>query len=154
MIRIEKIQELIDEEIASDQFIVELKVDANNKIYIELDNLTKSTSITDCVAMSRKIEHSLDREIEDFSLEVTSPGLDRPFRVFKQYVKNVGRPVKVKKGDGQVVKGILKEAKEELVVIETREKKRIEGRKAKSWVTEELSIPMEDIKETYVELVF
>jgi ribosome maturation factor RimP len=154
LIRIETIQDLIEEEISSDQFIVVLTVDANNRIYVELDDVTKPTSISDCIAMSRKIEHSLDREVEDFSLEVASPGLNKPFRVFKQYVKNVGRPVKVKKIDGGVVKGTLSEVAEERVVVETREKKRIEGRKAKSWVTEEISIKMEDIKETYVELVF
>lgn len=154
MIRIETIQDLIAAGITSDQFIVELTVDANNRIYVELDDLTKPTSISDCIALSRQIEHNLDREEEDFSLEVTSPGLHKPFRVFKQYVKNVGRPVKVKKVDGKVLKGTLKEVAESRVTIETREKKRIEGRKAKNWVTEEISIPMEDIKETFVELVF
>lgn len=145
---------MIDEVLTSDQFIVELRIDAANRIYVELDDLTRPTSISDCVALSRQIEHNLDREEEDFALEVTSPGLDKPFRVYKQYVKNVGRPVKVKKVTDEVIKGILKEVEDDVVKVETKEKKRIEGRKAKAWFTEMISIPMGDIKETYVELVF
>ncbi|NND94830.1 MAG: ribosome assembly cofactor RimP [Flavobacteriales bacterium] len=154
MITIERIQELIDEGITSDQFIVELRIDTGNRIYVELDDLKRPTSISDCVALSRQIEHNLDRETEDFSIEVTSPGLDKPFKVYQQYVKNVGRPVKVRKVTDEVIKGILKEVADDSVKLETKEKKKIEGRKAKAWFTEMISIPMDEIKETYVELVF
>jgi ribosome maturation factor RimP len=149
-----KIQDLIDEVLAPEQFIVVLDIQLGNKIYIELDNVEKATSITDCIKMSRQVEHNLDRETEDFSLEVTSPGLDKPFRVFKQYVKNIGRPVIVKRIEGEKLEGTLLIAEEDHIIIETKEKKRIEGRKAKEWVIEEVNIPMSEIKETLVKIVF
>jgi len=149
-----QIQDLIDEVLTPDQFIVELKIQIGNKIYIELDNAVQPTSITDCIKLSRQVEHNLDRETEDFSLEVTSPGLDKPFRVFKQYVKNLGREVKVKSLEGIEVEGKLNEAEEDHIIVETKEKKRIEGRKAKEWITEEVNIPMAQIKETQIKIVF
>ncbi len=150
----EKILSLVDEVLTEDQFIVELEIDAANRIYIEVDDKSAPISIADCIKVSRGVEHNLDREEEDFSLEVTSPGLDRPFKVFEQYLKNIGRPVKVKDVKGRVHKGILTEAAGDGIAIEFKEKRRIEGRKAKEWITEKISIPMEDIKETYIEIVF
>lgn len=150
----EKIQSLVDECISSEQFIVVLQVNTGNRIYIELDNMDKPTSISDCIALSRHVEHSLDREAEDFSLEVASPGLEKPFRVFKQYVKNIGRPVKVKFNDGGTIEGELVSAEGERITLKTREKKRIEGRKAKEWVEELMEIPTETIKETLIKIVF
>jgi ribosome maturation factor RimP len=96
----------------------------------------------------------LDRETEDFSLEVTSPGLEKPFRVFKQYIKNIGRPVIVRRIEGEKLEGTLLVAEENHIIIETKEKKRIEGRKAKEWVIEQVNIPMSEIKETLVKIVF
>lgn len=154
MITKEKILSLVDEVLTEDQFIVELEIDAANRIYIEVDDKTAPISISDCIKVSRGVEHNLDREEEDFSLEVTSPGLDRPFKVFDQYLKNVGRPVMVKDAEGRVHKGTLTEANPEVIALEFKEKRRIEGRKAKEWVTEKISIPMEDIKETRIEIVF
>ena len=130
--------------LTENQFIVALEIDAANKIYIEVDDKSAPISITDCIKVSRGVEHNLDREEEDFALEVTSPGLDRPFKVFEQYVKNIGRPVKVKDN----------EATPEAIALEYKEKRRIEGRKAKEWVTEKISVQMEDILETYIEIVF
>jgi len=144
----------VDEALTADQFVVELRVSGTNQIYIEVDDRSKPISITDCIKVSRQVEHNLDREEEDFSLEVTSPGLDRPFRVLDQYVKNIGKDVKVKRVDGRVIKGSLIQATEDEITIETREKRRIEGRKAKEWITEQHPISMKDIKETYIELVF
>jgi ribosome maturation factor RimP len=154
VIDVKTIEAMVAESISEEQFIVELRVDTANKIYIELDDRNGPVSIKDCMALSRAIEGQLDREVEDFALEVTSPGLDRPFRVFDQYRKNIGRQVKVKDVDGKVIKGLLKSADEKHITIETREKKRIEGRKAKQWITEETMIPMDQVLETYVELVF
>lgn len=154
MIGEQKIRSLVDEALTSDQFVVELRVGIANQIYIEVDDRTKPISITDCIKVSRQVEHNLDREVEDFSLEVTSPGLDRPFRVLDQYIKNIGKDVKIKYTDGKSIKGKLIKASEEQVLIETKEKRRIEGRKAKEWITEQTPISMDEIKETFIELVF
>lgn len=145
---------LVDEVLTEDQFIVELEIDAANRIYIEVDDKSAPISISDCIKVSRGVEHNLDRDEEDFSLEVTSPGLDRPFKVFEQYLKNVGRPVEVKDTGGRVHKGTLTEVTPETIALEFKEKRRIEGRKAKEWVTHKISIEMKDIKETRIEIVF
>jgi len=151
----EKILELVAEALTEDQFIVELRIDAANKIYIEVDDRVVPISITECIKVSRAVEHNLDREVEDFALEVASPGLDQPFKVYDQYVKNIGRPVKVKKSDGQIQKGTLVEVSPEEIRLEYKVKQKIEGRsKAKEWVTKSVSILMDDIKETYIEIVF
>ncbi|NNC82177.1 MAG: ribosome assembly cofactor RimP [Flavobacteriales bacterium] len=154
MIGEDRIRALLDEILRGEQFIVTLKVDVGNRIYIELDDRTRPVSITDCIEVSRALENQLDRDEEDFALEVTSPGLDRPFKVLDQYIKNIGRSVKVKRTDGRVLKGQLLEADSDTITVETKEKRRIPGRKAKEWVTEKIEIPMEEVAETYVELEF
>ena len=72
-----------------------------------MDNLHSGVSINDCMSVSRNIEHNLDRSVEDFQLEVTSPGLDQPFFVDQQYVKNIGRNLQVTTHDDHIVKGEL-----------------------------------------------
>ena len=98
-------------------FLVEVKVSATNSIKVFLD-ADKAVSIKDCIAVSRHIEKNLDRDSEDFELEVSSPGMDQPFKVFRQYVKNLGRKVKVIEKDGKETEGILKEASEEGITIQ------------------------------------
>lgn len=148
------IESLAEEGLEPGQFIVELHVGTHGDIRLELDHEDRPISIAECVAMSRQVEHNLDREDEDFSLVVTSPGLDKPFRVFKQYTKNIGRPVKVKTDDGRAHEGTLVEATEKAVTLERRTKERIEGRKAKEWVTHRDVLPMEQIIETKIQIVF
>jgi len=137
-----------------DVYIVDIKISSSNSIIVELDSMSGGVSINDCVAVSRNIEHNLDREVQDFSLEVASAGLDKPFRVFKQYLKNIGKNVQVKTADIGKIEGLLKSVTEDKVVVTTREKKRIEGRKKKEWVEEEISIPMNEIKETKLIITF
>ena len=136
-------------------YIVELRINNGNQIFLELDREDGSIAIEDCISVSRNIEHNLDREDEDFALEVSSAGLDQPFRVLKQYIKNIGREVKVQTIEhSKKVEGLLKEADEEKIVIETKEKKRLDGRKKKVWVTEEIVLKHDEIKETKVVISF
>ena len=107
------------------------------------------------MSVSRNIEHNLDREEEDFALEVSSAGIDQPFRVLKQYLKNIGKEVKVQTFEhGQKFEGRLLLANEEGVTIEVKEKKRLEGKKKKVWVTEEIKLNYSEIKETKLIITF
>ena len=72
-----------------------------------MDNLYSGVSIKDCMSVSRNIEHNLDRTVEDFQLEVTSPGLDQPFIVNQQYIKNIGRSICVTTLENQIFSGEL-----------------------------------------------
>ena len=121
-------------------FLVDVQVAVGNVIRISLDNDNR-TSIEDCMALSRHIEGLLNRDEEDFSLDVGSPGLDQPIKVLRQYRKLIGQQVMVllnvgKKLEGELVSIEEEEGEFKSLVLKTREKKRIEGRKAKQWVEE------------------
>ena len=152
------VRKLAEERIAERDellYIVDITIGGGNQIMVELDHEEGSVSIEDCISISRNIEHNLDREAEDFSLEVSSAGISKPFRVYKQYVKNVGRQVKVITVEhGKAIEGLLKSADEDGFVVETREKVRVEGKKKKEWVVEELPFNYNDVKETKLIISF
>mgnify|MGYP003444181226 FL=1 len=84
MITVDSIKKLADEKLTEgSNFIVDISVKPGNKIIVLLDN-DKGVSIADCVAMSRHIEFNLDREKDDFELNVMSPGLTEPFKILRQ----------------------------------------------------------------------
>lgn len=135
-------------------FIVNISVSVSNVIHVELDKLGGNVSIEDCTSVSRNIEHNLDREKEDFELHVSSAGLDKPFRVLAQYVKNVGRNIKLVTLDGKKWEGLLKSASEKEVVLETSKLEKIEGKKKKEHIVEEHIFPMAEIKESKIVISF
>lgn len=108
MIEKQIIQGLVDEFIKeTGLFLVAVKVSSTNRISILVDT-NKGITIEECGAIHRHIENSLDRDKEDFELQVSSPGLDTPFLVFEQYLKNEGRKVEVIDNDGIKHTGNLK----------------------------------------------
>jgi ribosome maturation factor RimP len=131
MITKKQIVELIDSKVKEDGFfIVDVNVKPSNKIEVFIDS-DKGVPIEYCVEVSRLIEHSLDREAEDFELQVSSPGIGQPFKVIEQYHKAVGRPLEVLTNDERIQKGVLKEVFETGFVIEEEKKVKIEGKKKK-----------------------
>ncbi len=155
MISATQVKALAEEKVAgTNNYIVDVRVTTDNKIYVEVDNIERGVTIKECVGVSRAIEGAFDREEEDFELKVSSPGLDQPFKVHQQYLKNVGREVKVVKNDDRSQKGLLKTVNDDGIVLETKRKEKIEGRKAKQWVVEEHPIGFENIKETTVIISF
>lgn len=157
MISKNKVIELINErigELDNGLFIVSVSISASNIINVELDKEDGSVSVNDCISVSRNVEHNLDREAQDFELNVSSAGLDRPFRVLKQYVKNIGRDVKVKLEDGGKLEGLLKAANADNFVIETTRKEKLEGKKKKETIVEDHVFSYGDVKETKVVIKF
>lgn len=154
MITTDRVLQLIEEKVeGTEHFLVDLKVFDGNNIRIMMDG-DEGFSIQDCIAFNRHMEQALDREVEDFSMEVTSPGLDQPFSHVRQYIKNVGRQVKITSGDGQKLEGLLEHADESGCRVKTRRKERIEGRKAKHWVEEVFDFAYSDITEAKVVISF
>lgn len=152
MITEEKINSLISEVLAEkNAFVVSLEIRPGNNIMLEIDSL-EGVKISDCVDVSRAIEHNLDRETEDFELKVSSPGLDQPFKVPQQYTKNIGREVKILLADGTETKGKLLEVNEENISIEKKVKVK-EGKKKKV-VIENEQINFNNIKETKIIISF
>ena len=158
MIAKELVRSLAEERIAelnNKLYIVDIIISIGNNILVELDNEEGGVSIEDCISVSRNIEHNLDRDKEDFSLEVSSAGATKPFKVLKQYLKNVGREVKVQMHDhGKAIQGLLKNADENGFVVEVSEKRRIEGKKKKELVVEEIPLKYEEVKETKLIISF
>jgi ribosome maturation factor RimP len=152
-----KVEELINERIAeldNGLFVVELSISSSNVITVELDKHVGGVTVDDCISVSRNIEHNLDREALDFELNVSSAGLDRPLRVLPQYVKNIGRTVKVVKIDGSKLEGVMTQATEAGIVIENSRKEKVEGSKKKEVIVEQHTLPFSDIKETKIVITF
>ena len=89
-------------------FIVDVNISANNSIEVLFDK-ENGVHIDDCLSISRYIHSEFDRDVEDYSLTVCSPGLTNAFKVKEQYFKNRGKEVVIKKNDGKRITGILRD---------------------------------------------
>jgi ribosome maturation factor RimP len=141
-------------EIDKGLFIVELSISDSNVILMEIDSEIGNVSITDCIRVSRNIEHNLDREEEDFELSVSSAGLDKPLRALRQYPKNIGRELKVKTQDGEKIEGVLTSVDENGIVLQLSRKEKIEGKKKKELIVENIPVSFADMKEAKVVISF
>ena len=110
---IELAQERINE-LDNGNYLVDVSVSAKNVILVKMDNLNQGVSIKDCVSVSRNIEHNLDREAQDFELKVSSPGLDQPFMVYEQYLKNIGKTIEVILNDSSLKGELLTVSPDEI----------------------------------------
>ncbi len=116
---IEKIRilELVNNALeGSDKFLVNLKITPDNRIFVDIDG-DNGVTIDDCIAVSRAVESQLDREEEDFELNVGSAGLDQPLKLTRQYVKNIGRDLEVVMFDGERFDGTLSAADNEGITL-------------------------------------
>jgi len=107
----------------STNYLIDVRVSSTNKILVFIEN-DVNVSIQDCIQLSKHIEHSLDREMEDFELEVSSPGIDQPFRNMRQYKKYCGKEVDVLLKNGEKMKGLLSKVEETLIEIEPSSSKK------------------------------
>lgn len=154
MISIEKINDIINEKISgTDVFLVEASVSKSNQINVFIDS-PKGVDINTCIEISKQIENSLNREEEDFELNVSSAGIERPFKVIKQYEKNCGRTVRVDTKKNERITGTLLSVNNSGITIEYETKKMVEGMKRKQLVIEKKELLFEDIKETKLVISF
>jgi len=128
-------------------------VNPGNKIFIEIDSF-EGIQIKECVELSRFVEQNLDRDVEDFELQVSSPGLDQPFKITKQYQKYMDKEVEVLLKNGQKLLGKLINANDEQIVIQKTEKIKDEKTKKKVIVFNDLAFKYSEIKETKVVISF
>lgn len=148
MLNVKKIEALLDEALqGTDLFKVGVNVSPTNVIRIFVDG-KEGVRIDDCAKISRYIESHLDREAEDFELQVSSAGLDMPFKVHAQYRKNEGRKVRVVTGEGDVYEGVLAEVSETGVVLVYQEGKKSNRQEIRK------ELPFDNIKETKVVISF
>ncbi|MDO4195515.1 MAG: ribosome assembly cofactor RimP [Prevotellaceae bacterium] len=109
-------------------FLVDVEVSSDNCVVVEIDH-ADGVWIEDCAELSRFIEDNIDREVEDYELEVGSAGLGQPFKVPQQYQNFVGQEVEVLDADGKKVKGLLKSVDGNDFVVTVNEKVQVEGKK-------------------------
>ena len=154
MIKKETIINLINEHFTdTDKFLVDVKILKGSVIEIYID-APNHILIADCVALSRFVEGNLDREKEDFELQVSSPGATEAFKVIQQYKKYIGTKVKVVTKEGAKHEGTLMSANDsEFVIEETRREKKIVG-KGNHTVVENITLTYNQTKETKSVLPF
>ena len=133
-----KISDIIDaiggEIVARGCFIVDISVSKDNDIVLTIESENGKIELDDCVSLSRFFETKFDRETEDYSLTVSSAGLDQPFKVFKQYQKALGSKVEVALKGGRKMVAVLEAADEESITLKYSVKEAVEGKKKKEFV--------------------
>lgn len=128
-------------------FLTDLTVSADNRIVVEIDH-EEGVWIEDCVELSRFIEEGLDRDAEDFELEVGSAGIGQPFKVLRQYEIHVGEEVEVLTCEGRKLMGILSEVTPEYFVLTIKEKVKAEGEKRPKLVERDVTFAYNEVKWT------
>jgi ribosome maturation factor RimP len=150
----DKVTELLNQALEENQslFLIDFKMSSDNKIKVTLDG-DDGVTLKDCMAVSRTIEHNLDREEEDFSLEVESAGATTPLVLPRQYKKNIGRILEVRIQDSNF-EGKLTAATEDSITLEWKAREPKPVGKGKVTVQKKQEIAISDIQEAKVVLKF
>lgn len=142
------VSEILDaigsEIVARGCFLVDISVSKDNDITLTIESENGKIELDDCVSLSRFFESKFDREVEDYSLTVSSAGLDQPFKVMKQYLKAVGTKVEVQLKGGKKMVATLTAADEEGITLKYSVKEAVEGKK-KELVEHEDRFPMDQV---------
>jgi ribosome maturation factor RimP len=133
-------------------FLVDLTITETFKVMVTLDG-DNGVNLQDCIDVSRAIENNLDREEQDYSLEVASAGVSTPLKMVRQYRKNIGRILKVKTAT-ETIEAKLEAVTDESITLSwtAREPKKIG--KGKETVEHKREIPYSEIKEAIVTIIF
>ncbi len=148
------VKDIVDEALALNEslYLIELSISVNNKVQVVVDG-DNGVSLSECIRISKVINDNFDREVEDFSLEVTTPDISHPLKVKRQYIKNLNRILKVKTAEEEI-EGTLVTADEDKIVLQwkAREPKPV----GKGNVTVEKTVTLEyrEIKEAKVKILF
>lgn len=146
MIKKDIVKSVVEEWLnGKDYFLTDLQVSEDDKIVVEIDH-KEGVWIDDCVELSKFIETHIDREQEDYELEVGSAGIGQPFKVLQQYINHVGDPVEVLTNAGEKLQGTLVKAGEESFVLSYKKKVKPEGAKRPKMVDEEVTFAYADVK--------
>ena len=147
---------LLDEalELNEGLFLVHLDINDSNHISVIIDG-DKGVNVSECMRISRSIEHNLDREEEDFSIEVSSFDITHSLSIPRQYIKNIGRKLKVKTTDDQKFEGtLLSFSEDNKFVLQWKERVPKTIGKGKMTVEKQQELSIEDVKEAKVVIIF
>jgi len=150
----ETIEQLVKEAIEENPslFLIELKISAGYGITVVVDG-DDGINLKECMRISRHIEHNLDRESTDFSLEVTSPGATEPLVNKRQYGKNLGKTLKIRTEEDKF-EGALTDVSEDQITLTWKAREPKPVGKGKTTVEKTVTIPYEQIKQAKVKLKF
>lgn len=148
MIEKEIVKGIVEEFLVhSTNYLADIDIKPDNTIIVEIDN-DRAVSIDDCISLNKFIESKLNRDVEDYELEVGSAGIGQPFKILRQYLKNRGNEVEVLTKKGIKHTGILKSADKEAFVLKVEKQVKPEGAKRKVRVEEDLTFSYSEIKHT------
>ena len=136
----------------NDLFLVDFSIATDNAIKIIIDG-DQGVAVEDCMFISRAVEHNLDREELDFSLEVASAGATSPLLNKRQYIKNLGRTLEVKTQSDNI-EGKLIQATDNEIVLEWKSREPKPVGKGKVTVQKKANIAYENIVEAKVMIKF
>ncbi|HOD88120.1 MAG: ribosome assembly cofactor RimP [Bacteroidales bacterium] len=145
MIDKKEIENLCKSALTETQFLVEIKISNNNDIFVTIDDFN-GLNIEECRRISRFIEENLDRDKEDFSIEVSSPGLSNPFKVPEQYQKSLNKEVEVILKTGEKITGTLTTIRDDEIIISYSYFAKMANKKQQ--ISEISKIKFKDIKST------
>ena len=128
-------------------FLVDVVISKDDKITVEIDH-AEGVWIEDCVSLSKHIEANLNRDEEDYELEVGSAGIGQPFKVLQQYINHVGKEVEVLACDGKKYRGVLTRVDEESFTVTVQVKEKPEGAKRPILVGKEYTWKYNEVKYT------
>jgi ribosome maturation factor RimP len=150
----DKISDLLEEALKQKPslFLVDLTVTETFKVIVTLDG-DNGVNLQDCIDISRAVDNNLDREEQDYALEVASAGVSTPLKMVRQYRKNIGRTLKVKTAT-ETIEALLEQVSDESITLSwtAREPKKIG--KGKETVAHQREIPYSEIKEAIVIIIF
>ena len=150
-----KVQELLEAALAEREhlFLIDLSINEANKISVVLDG-DFGVNLQDCIDVSRAVEGCLNREEQDFSLEVASAGISTPLKLVRQYKKNIGRVLNVSTTNSEKFEALLTQVNEQGIILQwqSRELKKIG--KGKETVENKVEIPYQNIKKAVVIISF
>ncbi len=151
----DKIKNLVNDAVAQNPelFITELKFLSDNKIFVEVDG-DHGIPLKECIRISREVEHNLDRDEEDFSLEVTSPDISNPLKTKRQYKKNINRILKVRLQDNSTIEGVLIKVTGDEIELEWKAREPKPIGKGKITVVKNATIQFINILEAKVKIIF
>ena len=148
------VKDIVDIALALNEslYLIELSISVNNKVQVVVDG-DNGVSLSECMRISRVINDNFDREVEDFSLEVTTPDIAHPLKVKRQYIKNLNRILKVKTAEEEL-EGTLVSADEETIVLQWKAREPKLVGKGKVTVDKVVTLEYNEIKEAKVKILF
>ena len=148
------LKDIIDEALALNEslYLIELSISVNNKVQVVIDG-DNGVSLSETMRISRVINDNFDREVEDFSLEVSTPDIAHPLKVKRQYIKNLNRILKVKTEEVEL-EGTLVTADEDKIVLHWKAREPKPVGKGKVTVDKTATLEYIEIKEAKVKILF